>query len=481
MGMTMSDNKKQDKRTVGRIIAVSGPVVDVEFSSESEESVNLPGIYNALTVDLPKSSNERKRTVLEVQKHMNGKVARTIALSDTQGLEFGMEVIDTGGPLKVPVGEKLLGRMINVLGEPIDAKGKIGEFNQPYASIHQEAPALARVSSEEKILETGIKAIDVLTPFLRGGKIGFFGGAGVGKTVLITELIHNVAFQGKGYSVFGGVGERSREGNDLYRELERSDVLKNTALVFGQMNEPPGARFRVGLTAVTLAEYFRDNLSQDVLLFIDNIFRFVLAGSEMSALLGRTPSELGYQSTLAQEMGKLQERITSTDKGSITAVEAIYVPADDFTDPAITATFTHIDSSVVLSRSVAESGIYPAVDPLASVSAALDSDAVTLEHAKIALEVKKILQRNKELQHIIAILGIDELSPQDKMFVSRARKIIKFLSQPFFTAEAFTGRQGKFVPLEKSLEGFKKIIEGEMDEVSEEKLYMIGSINEALI
>jgi len=461
--------KKKGKKFVGRIVAVSGPVVDVEFSE-----ANLPGIFNALVIKSP----EGKSIVLEVQKHMNEHLVRTIALSQTEGLEFGMSVTDTGGPVEVPVGGELLGRMVNVLGDPIDGKGEVGTKSIERRSIHQESPALSRVSSQEKILETGIKVIDVLTPFLRGGKIGFFGGAGVGKTVLITELIHNVAFQGKGYSVFAGVGERSREGNDLYRELERSDVLKNTALVFGQMNEPPGARFRVGLTAVTLAEYFRDDLKQDVLLFVDNIFRFVLAGSEMSALLGRTPSELGYQATLASEMGKLQERIVSTDKGSITAVEAIYVPADDFTDPAITATFTHIDASVVLSRAVAESGIYPAVDALASTSAALDTDAVTPEHAAISLGVRKMLQRHKELQHIIAILGVDELSPQDKVTVSRARKILKFLSQPFITAEAFTGRKGKFVPLQKSLEGFKKILDGELDDVSEERLYMIGSIDE---
>lgn len=461
--------KNDKKSSIGRVIAVFGPVVDIEF-----ENGILPAIYNAL--EIPKDGE--KKVVLEAQKHMSDKVVRAIALSPTEGLEFGAAVYDTGGAVRVPVGNELLGRMINVLGEPIDQRGAISGKDQKYSSIHQEAPAFSRVSSRERILETGIKVIDVLTPFLRGGKIGFFGGAGVGKTVLITELIHNVAFQEKGYSVFAGVGERSREGNDLYRELERSDVLKNTALVFGQMNEPPGARFRVGLTAVTVAEYFRDNLKQDVLLFMDNIFRFVLAGSEMSALLGRTPSELGYQSTLALEMGKLQERISSTDLGSITAVEAVYVPADDFTDPAITATFTHLESSVVLSRAVAESGIYPSVDPLASVSAALDSDAVTEEHRKISLETRKILQRNKELQHIIAILGIDELSPQDKILVSRARKIIKFLSQPFFTAEAFTGRPGKFVPLEKALEGFKKIINGELDEVSEERLYMIGDINE---
>ncbi len=462
---------KTDKK-VGHIIAVVGPVVDVQFEGE------LPAILNALETD-----NHGNRLVLEVAQHLGENIVRTIAMDSTDGLVRGQEVVDTGGPISVPVGPETLGRILNVIGEPIDERGPVNaKMKLP---IHREAPPFVEQSTEQEILITGIKVVDLLAPYLKGGKVGLFGGAGVGKTVLIMELINNIAKGHGGYSVFAGVGERTREGNDLYHEMLESGVIQpdgesKAALVYGQMNEPPGARARVGLTGLTLAEYFRDEEGKDVLLFIDNIFRFTQAGAEVSALLGRIPSAVGYQPTLATEMGALQERITSTTKGSITSVQAIYVPADDLTDPAPATSFAHLDATTVLSRQIAELGIYPAVDPLDSTSRALDPRIVGEEHYHVAREVQRVLQTYKSLQDIIAILGMDELSEEDKLIVARARKIQRFLSQPFHVAEVFTGLPGKFVELEDTIKGFKAIVEGEYDDLPEAAFYMVGTIEEAV-
>ncbi|MBD3281306.1 F0F1 ATP synthase subunit beta [Candidatus Uhrbacteria bacterium] len=449
----------------GKITQVIGPVVDVRFQGEP------PAIFNALTIE-----REGGKLVLEVEQHLGEGEVRTIAMSGTDGLERGMEVENTGKPISVPVGEKTLGRMFDVSGNAIDGKGEVG--NETTYPIHRPAPSFAEQSTETEILETGIKVVDLICPFLKGGKIGLFGGAGVGKTVIVMELIHNIATEHGGYSVFAGVGERTREGNALWEEMNESGVIDKTSLVFGQMNEPPGARARVALSGLAIAEYFRDEKNQDVLLFIDNIFRFTQAGSEVSALLGRIPSAVGYQPTLATEMGNLQERITSTNKGSITSVQAVYVPADDLTDPAPATTFAHLDSTVVLTRSLAELGIYPAVDPLDSNSTILDPKVVGERHYKVARGVQKVLQRYKDLQDIIAILGMDELSEEDKMTVARARKIQKFLSQPFFVAEVFTNNPGKYVTLEQTITGFEEILEGKHDDKPEQAFYMKGSIDE---
>ena len=462
----------------GKISQVIGPVVDVEFEKE------LPMIYDALEIIFPKAQPSEKvepsaaaRLVLETAQHLGGNKVRAVAMGSTDGLRRGMEVLSTGSPISVPVGEGVLGRMFNLLGEPIDGiEEKVAaKKNLP---IHRDAPKFEDQSTQAEIFETGIKVIDLICPFVKGGKVGLFGGAGVGKTVVIQELIRNIAQEHGGFSVFAGVGERTREGNDLYHEMKSSGVLDKTALVFGQMNEPPGARQRVALSALTMAEYFRDEENKDVLLFVDNIFRFTQAGSEVSALLGRIPSAVGYQPTLAEEMGKLQERITSTKNGSITSVQAVYVPADDLTDPAPATTFGHLDSTVVLSRNLSELGIYPAVDPLDSSSTILDPKIVGEEHYLVARGVQKVLQRYKDLQDIIAILGMEELSDEDKIAVSRARKIQKFLSQPFFVAEQFTGTVGKYVKLEDTVKGFKMILDGEMDEVPEQEFYMKGNISE---
>jgi len=453
-----------NKVNTGTISQVIGVVVDVKFEN------GLPAIYSAL-----KTKVGDQELVLETQQHVDSSTVRTISMGPTEGLARGIEVIDTGEPITVPVGEKTLGRMINVLGEPIDGKPVIKDAKT--RQIHQDPPTFAEQSVKTEILETGIKVIDLIAPVVKGGKVGLFGGAGVGKTVVITELIRNIASEHGGYSIFAGVGERTREGNDLYHEMKESKVLEKTSLVFGQMNEPPGCRARVALTGLTLAEEFRDQ-GRDVLLFIDNIFRFTQAGSEVSALLGRIPSAVGYQPTLATEMGKMQERITSTDKGSITSVQAVYVPADDLTDPAPATTFAHLDSTIVLERSLAELGIYPAVDPLASTSTILDPNIVGEEHYFVTREIQRILQRYKDLQDIIAILGMEELSDDDKVTVARARKIQRFLSQPFFVAEAFTGRAGQYVPLKETIRGFKEIIEGKMDDVSEQDFYMKGDISQ---
>ena len=451
----------------GKIHQVIGPVVDVEFAE------NLPEIYYALEV--PEMS---PKLVLEVASHLGGNVVRTVAMSSTDGLRRGMEVINTGEMISVPVGEGTLGRMFNVTGDAIDGKGEvIAEKRYP---IHREAPAFHEQSTKAEVFETGIKVIDLICPFVKGGKVGLFGGAGVGKTVVVMELIRNIATEHGGYSVFAGVGERTREGNQLWLEMNESGVINKTAMVFGQMNEPPGARARVALTGLSIAEYFRDEKNQDVLLFIDNIFRFTQAGSEVSALLGRIPSAVGYQPTLATEMGELQERITSTKKGSITSVQAVYVPADDLTDPAPATTFGHLDSTVVLSRGLSELGIYPAVDPLDSSSTILDPQIVGAEHYEIARRVQKVLQRYKDLQDIIAILGMEELSEDDKLTVSRARKMQKFLSQPFFVAETFTGAPGKYVGVKDTIRGFKMILDGEMDDVPEQAFYMKGGIDEVV-
>jgi F-type H+-transporting ATPase subunit beta len=441
--------------------------VDVEFGDK------LPKIYNALEI----KTSDGGKLVLETHQHIGGGKVRSVAMGSTDGLRRGMEVIDTGVPISVPVGEGTLGRMFDLLGNPIDGKKDEVKFERK-DPIHREAPNFDEQSTKAEILETGIKVIDLICPFVKGGKVGLFGGAGVGKTVTMQELIRNIAAVHGGYSVFAGVGERTREGNDLYHEMKDSGVLDKTALVFGQMNEPPGARQRVALSGLTMAEYFRDDQGKDVLLFIDNIFRFTQAGSEVSALLGRIPSAVGYQPTLAEEMGRLQERITSTKKGSITSVQAIYVPADDLTDPAPATTFGHIDSTVVLSRALTELGIYPAVDPLDSSSTILDPKIVGEEHYNVARGVQKTLQRYKDLSDIIAILGMEELSDDDKLTVSRARKIQKFLSQPFFVAEAFTGTPGKYVKLEDTVKGFKMILDGELDEVGEQEFYMKGGVEE---
>ena len=454
--------------TKGKIIQVMGPVVDVEFQSKEE----LPFIKDALEVD-----NGGKRCVMEVAQHVGNNVARCIMLASSDGLYKGMEVTATGAGIKVPVGEQTLGRLFNVLGETIDDKEKIPEDSEHWV-IHRKAPSFEEQSPAVEVLETGIKVIDLLTPYAKGGKIGLFGGAGVGKTVLIQELIHNIATEHGGYSIFTGVGERSREGNDLWTEMSESGVLNKTALVFGQMNEPPGARMRVAETGITMAEYFRDEEHQNVLLFIDNIFRFVQAGSEVSALLGRMPSAVGYQPTLANEMGALQERIASTRKGSVTSVQAVYVPADDLTDPAPATTFSHLDATTVLSRKIVEQGIYPAVDPLESTSRILEADVVGEEHYRVARKVQEILQKYKELQDIIAILGMEELSDEDKMTVNRARKVQRFLSQPFSVAEVFTGTPGKYVPLEETIRGFAAIIDGEMDDYPESAFFNVGTIED---
>ncbi len=453
--------------TKGIISQIIGAVVDVTFPEGK-----LPNIYDALNV--VKGKNEY--LVLEVQQHIGSESVRTVAMGSTDGLKRGQAVEATGAPITVPVGKETLGRMFNVIGETIDGGEPVK--TKTHYPIHRSAPEFVEQSTTTQVLETGIKVIDLIAPFVKGGKVGLFGGAGVGKTVIIQELIRNIATEHGGYSVFSGVGERSREGNDLYHEMKESGVLEKTALVFGQMNEPPGARLRVGLTGLTLAEYFRDEEHQDVLLFIDNIFRFTQAGSEMSALLGRIPSAVGYQPTLATEMGQLQERITSTTKGSITSVQAVYVPADDLTDPAPATTFSHLDSTVVLTRSLAELGIYPAVDPLDSTSTALTPLVIGEEHYQVARGVQKVLQRYKDLQDIIAILGMEELSDEDKQAVQRARKIQRFLSQPFFVAETFTGAPGKYVPIAETIRGFKEILDGKHDDKSEQAFYMKGTIDE---
>ncbi len=453
----------------GKITQIVGPVVDIEFGE------NLPAIYNALTVTVGSGASAVTVT-LEVAAHIGLQEVRAVAMSSTDGLYRGQEVIDTGKGISVPVGQEVLGRMFDVTGAPID--GKPAPKTKKTYEIHREAPAFSSQSTKAEVLETGIKVIDLICPFLKGGKVGLFGGAGVGKTVVIQELIRNIAAEHGGYSVFAGVGERSREGNDLYREMEESGVLDKTVLAFGQMNEPPGARARVALSALSMAEYFRDEENKDVLLFVDNIFRFTQAGSELSALLGRMPSAVGYQPTLASEMGRLQERVTSTDKGSITSVQAVYVPADDLTDPAPATTFSHLDSTVVLSRPLSELGIYPAVDPLDSSSTILDPKIVGEEHYAVARSVQRVLQRYKDLQDIIAILGMDELSQEDRETVLRARKIQRFLSQPFFVAEQFTGRSGKYVPLAETIRGFKEILDGKHDVVPEINFYMKGTIDE---
>lgn len=463
----------------GKVIQVIGPVVDVQFDSEA-----IPEIYNALELKYKVGGKDTK-VVLEIQQHLGDGMVRTVAMSSTEGLVRGTDAIDTGGPISVPVGNEVLGRIFNVIGEPVDNLGPI-KTKKRYP-IHRPAPELVDQETSAAILETGIKVVDLICPFIKGGKVGAFGGAGVGKTVVIMELINNIAKAHGGFSVFAGVGERSREGNDLYHEMCEAGVIdqKNienskVALVYGQMNEPPGARMRVGLTGLTLAEYFRDEQNQDVLLFIDNIFRFSQAGSEVSALLGRSPSAVGYQPTLSQEMGILQERITSTKKGSITSFQAVYVPADDLTDPAPANTFAHLDSTIVLERRIAELGIYPAVDPLSSTSKALDPVIVGEDHFKVARGIQQILQRYKDLQDIIAILGIDELSPEDKQIVFRARKIQKYLSQPFHVAEVFTGFPGKYVSVAETIRGFKMILEGELDHIAENDFYMKGSIDEVI-
>lgn len=450
----------------GRVLQIIGPVVDVQFSDEK-----LPAIYNALEV-----KNGKESLILETQQHLGDGAVRAVSMGSTDGLERGVEVIDTESPISVPVGEEVLGRLFNVLGETIDQKGATKAKNS--WPIHRSAPSFAEQSTTSEVFETGIKVIDLLAPFVKGGKVGLFGGAGVGKTVLIQELIRNIAAEHGGYSVFAGVGERTREGNDLYHEMQESGVIDKTAMVFGQMNEPPGARQRVGLSALTMAEYFRDEQGKDVLLFIDNIFRFTQAGSEVSALLGRIPSAVGYQPTLATEMGQLQERITSTKKGSITSVQAVYVPADDYTDPAPATTFAHLDSTIALERSLAEQGLYPAVDPLASSSRALTSEIVGQEHYEIARKVQQVLQRYKELQDIIAILGMEELSDEDKLTVNRARKIQRALTQPFFVGEAFTGIKGKYVPIKETVRLFKEILDGKHDNKPESAFYMIGGADE---
>ena len=454
---------------VGKIVSIVGVVLDVKFDNEN----SLPNLLNALVIKLGD-----KEIVAEVAQHIGDDTVRCISMSATDGLVRGMEAVDTGRPISVPVGDATLGRIFNVLGEPVDEAP--APKNAPELPIHRQAPAYNEIGGTAEILETGIKVVDLLAPYLKGGKIGLFGGAGVGKTVLIQELINNIAKQHGGISVFAGVGERTREGNDLYFEMKESGVLNKTALVFGQMNEPPGARMRVALSGLTMAEYFRDEQNQDVLLFVDNIFRFTQAGSEVSALLGRMPSAVGYQPTLATEMGNLQERITSTKRGSITSVQAVYVPADDLTDPAPATTFTHLDAKTVLSRQIASLGIFPAVDPLESTSRVLDPKIVGDEHYEVARGVQSILQRYKELQDIIAILGMDELSDEDKLIVARARKIQRFLSQPFTVAEQFTGFQGKYVPVKETIRGFKEILEGKHDDLPESAFLFVGSIDEAV-
>jgi F-type H+-transporting ATPase subunit beta len=456
----------------GTVVQVIGPVIDVRFPDE------VPAIYNALKVTIGEGDGARD-VIFEVQQHLGDDKVRAVAMDGTDGLARGVEVLDTGEPISVPVGERTLGRLINVTGQVID-NGEDTLADAPHWPIHRPAPDFESLDPTDEIFETGIKVVDLIAPYVKGGKIGLFGGAGVGKTVLVQELIRNIAAEHGGLSVFCGVGERTREGNDLWVEMKESGVIAKTALIFGQMNEPPGARLRVGLTGLTVAEYFREMGGQDVLLFIDNIFRFVQAGSEVSALLGRMPSAVGYQPTLANEMGELQERITSTKRGSVTSVQAIYVPADDLTDPAPAASFAHLDATTVLSRAIVEKGIYPAVDPLDSTSRVLTRDAVGAEHYEVATRVQEILQRYRELQDIIAILGMDELSDEDKIVVQRARKIERFLSQPFHVAEQFTGMAGAYVPKADTVRGFKEIVEGKCDELPEQAFYMVGTIEQAV-
>ncbi len=462
----------EQTQTIGKVVQVIGPVLDVEFDPE-----HLPEIYNAVKLEWTSDDGEPHRLVCEVAQHIGRNQVRTIAMDSTDGVQRGMDVRDMGEAISVPVGEAPLGRILNVLGEPVDEAGPVEAAER--WPIHREPPKFVDLEPKTEIFETGIKVIDLMAPYVKGGKTGLFGGAGVGKTVIIMELINNIAQEHGGRSVFCGVGERTREGNDLWLEMSESGVLESTALIYGQMNEPPGARLRVGLTGLTVAEYFRDVEKQDVLLFIDNIFRFSQAGSEVSALLGRMPSAVGYQPTLASEMGELQERITSTKSGSITSVQAIYVPADDLTDPAPAAAFTHLDSTTVLSRQIAELGIYPAVDPLESSSRILDAQFLGDRHYNAATRVQEILQRYKDLQDIIAILGMDELSEDDKVIVARARRIQRFLSQPFFVAEQFTGFPGKYVPLEKTIESFEAVVAGDFDHLPEQAFYMVGDIEEA--
>jgi F-type H+-transporting ATPase subunit beta len=458
----------------GRVLQVMGPVVDIEF-----ERGHLPDILNAIKIQSSSAAGGREiNLTVEVALHLGDNVARCVAMASTDGLVRGMEAVDTGGPITVPVGPATLGRVFNVLGEPIDNAGSVDRTH--VLPIHRPAPAFEQLTTSAEMLETGIKVVDLLAPYAKGGKIGLFGGAGVGKTVLIQELINNIAQEHGGYSVFAGVGERTREGNDLYHEMIEAGVIDKTAMVFGQMNEPPGARLRVGLTGLTMAEYFRDEEGRDVLLFIDNIFRFTQAGSEVSALLGRMPSAVGYQPTLATEMGQLQERITSTKKGSVTSIQAIYVPADDYTDPAPATTFAHLDATTNLERRISEMGIYPAVDPLASTSRILTPEIVGEEHYQVAQGVKRILQRYKELQDIIAILGMDELSDEDKLTVQRARKVQNFLSQSFHVAEKFTGNPGRYVPVKETVRSFKEILEGKHDDLPEGAFLYVGTIEEAV-
>lgn len=458
---------------IGKIVQVIGPVVDVAF-----EEGKLPSILNAITVTNPAINDKEDNLIIEVAQHLGDNVVRCIAMDITDGLVRGMKAKDTGSPIKVPVGKECLGRILNVVGQPVDGLGAIEAKH--FATIHRESPTFLEQDTSVHVLETGVKVIDLLVPFPRGGKMGMFGGAGVGKTVVMMEMIHNIAMHHGGISVFAGVGERTREGNDLYLEMKESGVIKQAALIYGQMTEPPGARARVALTGLTAAEYFRDEEGQDVLLFIDNIFRFTQAGSEVSALLGRMPSAVGYQPTLATDLGELQERITSTNKGSITAVQCVYVPADDLTDPAPATTFAHLDGTVVLSRPIAELGIYPAVDPLDSTSRILDPLVLGDEHYQVARQVQVTLQKYKDLQDIIAILGMDELSEEDKLTVSRARKIQRFLSQPFFVAAQFTGTEGKFVSVGDTIRGFKEILEGKHDDLPEQAFWMVGGIEEAV-
>ena len=458
---------------VGKIVQVIGPVVDVAF-----EEGNIPNILNAISITNPTIDEQEDNLIVEVAQHLGDNVVRCIAMDITDGLVRGMAAKDTGGPIMVPAGPECLGRILNVVGRPVDGLGPVNAKN--YSSIHKESPSFLEQDTSVKVLETGVKVIDLLVPFPRGGKMGLFGGAGVGKTVVMMEMIHNIAMHHGGISVFGGVGERTREGNDLYLEMKESGVIKQAALIYGQMTEPPGARARVALTALAVAEYFRDVEGQDVLLFIDNIFRFTQAGSEVSALLGRMPSAVGYQPTLATDLGELQERITSTTKGSITAVQCVYVPADDLTDPAPATTFAHLDGTVVLSRPLSELGIYPAVDPLDSTSRILDPNVLGKEHYEVARLVQLTLQKYKDLQDIIAILGMDELSEEDKLTVSRARKIQRFLSQPFFVAAQFTGTEGKFVSVADTVRGFKEILDGKHDDLPEQAFYMVGGIEEVV-
>jgi F-type H+-transporting ATPase subunit beta len=459
--------------STGKVIQVIGPVVDIEFPPEQ-----LPAIYNAVKI-ADASTGVDVSLIVEVMQHLGDNLVRCVAMSSTDGLTRGMQAVDTGAPIKIPVGKGTLGRVFNVLGETVDNNPEEVAVDDHWP-IHRPAPSFEEQETSTQILETGIKVVDLIAPYSRGGKIGLFGGAGVGKTVLIMELIRNIATEHGGYSVFAGVGERTREGNDLWMEMQESGVIEKTALVYGQMNEPPGARMRVALTGLTMAEYFRDVGGQDVLFFVDNIFRFIQAGSEVSALLGRMPSAVGYQPTLATDVGALQERITSTKKGSITSVQAVYVPADDLTDPAPAATFAHLDATTVLSRQISELGIYPAVDPLDSTSRIVDPNIIGEEHYQVARGVQEVLQRYKELQDIIAILGMEELSDEDKLTVSRARKIQRFLSQPFFVAEAFTGTPGKYVPLKETIRGFKEILSGKYDDLPETAFYMVGSIDEVV-